>query len=68
LRADARDFPNEVTHAADFALESKGHGVLILDLRGILLLNRQTQFGRGFLRQGGAQVIQCLQQALDVGA
>ncbi len=35
MRADARDFPNEVTRAADLALESKGHGVLILDLRGI---------------------------------
>ena len=35
MQADAADFPAEVTQAADLALESKGHGVLILDLRGI---------------------------------
>ena len=35
MRADAQDFPEEVTRAAELALESKGHGVLILDLRGI---------------------------------
>lgn len=35
MQADAADFPAEVTQAADLALESKGHGVLVLDLRGI---------------------------------
>ena len=35
MQADAADFPAEVTQAADLVLESKGHGVLILDLRGI---------------------------------
>ena len=35
MQADAADFPAEVTQAADLALENKGHGVLILDLRGI---------------------------------
>jgi len=33
--ADVEDFPEEVTRAAEIALESKGHTVLILDLRGI---------------------------------
>ena len=35
VEADAEDFPEEVTRAAELALESKGHGVLVLDLRGI---------------------------------
>lgn len=35
MKADARDFPTEVTRAADLALEIKAHGVVILDLRGI---------------------------------
>lgn len=32
---DRADFPPEVMRAAELALERKGHGVLILDLRGI---------------------------------
>lgn len=35
MNADARDFPSEVTRAADLTLESKAHGVVILDLREI---------------------------------
>jgi len=35
VKADAGGFPEEVTRAADLALERKGHDVVILDLRGI---------------------------------
>jgi ribosome-associated protein len=35
VQPDALEFPTEVTRAAELALEQKGHGVLILDLRGL---------------------------------